>query len=56
MDVAEAMTRSEFTPAQLRAAACASEKSAQVRRLLATALVLQGVLRQKAAAQCGMER
>jgi transposase len=56
MGVAVAVTRSEFTPAQLRAAACASEKSAQVRRLLAIALVLEGVPRQQAAAQCGMDR
>jgi transposase len=51
-----AVTRSELTPVELRAAACASEKSAQVRRLLAIALILEGVPRQQAAAQCGMDR
>jgi transposase len=56
MGAAVAVTRSELTPAQLRAAACASEEPAQVRRLLAIALVLEGVPRQQAAAQCGMDR
>ena len=56
MGKAVAVTRREFTPAQLRAAACASEEPAQVRRLLAIALVLEGVQRQQAAEQCGMDR
>ena len=56
MGKAVAVTRREFTPAQLRAAACAVEEPAQVRRLLAIALVLEGVPRQQAAAQCGMDR
>src|SRR3954468_20724750 len=56
MGAAVAVTRSELTPAQLRAAACASEEPAQVRRLLAIALVLEGMPRQQAAAQCGMDR
>ena len=56
MGAAVAVTRSELTPAQLRAAACAAEASTQVRRLLAIALVLEGVPRQQAAAQCGMDR
>src|SRR5919205_3084989 len=56
MGAAVAVIRSEFTPAQLRAAACASEEPAQVRRLLAIALVLEGVPRQRGAAQCGMDR
>src|SRR4051794_41521258 len=56
MGAAVAVTRSELTPAQLRSAACASEESAQVRRLLAIALVLEGVPWQQAAAQCGMDR
>jgi transposase len=56
MSVAVAVTRSELTPAQLRTAARASEEPAQVRRLLAIALVLEGVPRQQAAAQCGMDR
>jgi transposase len=56
MSLAVALTRSELTPAQLRSAACASEEPAQVRRLLAIALVLEGVPRQQAAEQCGMDR
>jgi transposase len=53
---AVAVTRGELTPAQLRAGARASEEPAQVRRLLAIGLVLEGVPRQQAAAQCGMDR
>ena len=56
MGAAVAVTRGELTPAQLRAAARASGEPAQVRRLLAIALVLEGVPRQQAAAQCGMDR
>src|ERR671939_1501772 len=56
MGAAVAVTRSEFTPAQLRSAACASEEPAQVRRLLAIALVLEGMPRQQAAEQRGMDR
>ena len=56
MGAAVTVTRREFTPAQLRSAACASEGPAQARRLLAIALVLEGVPRQQAAAQCGMDR
>jgi transposase len=56
MGAAVAVTRGELTPAQLRSAACASGEPAQVRRLLAVALVLEGVPRQQAAAQCGMDR
>ena len=56
MGSAVAVTRGELTAAQLRSAACASEEPAQVRRLLAIALVLEGVPRQQAAAQCGMDR
>ena len=56
MGAAVTVTRREFTPAQLRSAACASEEPAQVRRLLAIALVLEGVPRQQAAEQCGMDR
>src|SRR5919199_4338648 len=56
MGAAVAVSRSELTPAQLRSAACASEEPAQVRRLLAMALVLEGVPRQQAAEQCGMDR
>ena len=56
MGVAVAVTQRELTPAQLRSAACASEDPAQVRRLLAIALVLEGVPRQQAAEQTGMDR
>ena len=56
MGAAVAVSRSELTPAQLRSAACASEEPAQVRRLLAIALVLEGMPRQQAAEQCGMDR
>jgi hypothetical protein len=45
MGAAVAVTRRELTPAQLHAAACAAEEPAQVRRLLAIALVLEGVPR-----------
>ncbi len=56
MGAAVAVTRSELTPAQLRSAACASEEPAQVRRLLAIALVLEGMPRRQAAERCGMDR
>ena len=56
MGAAVAVTRRELTPAQLRSAACASEDPAQVRRLPAIALVLEGVPRQRAAEQTGMDR
>ena len=56
MGAAVTVIRKELTPAQLRSAACGSEEPAQVRRLLAIALVLEGVPRQQAAAQCGMDR
>jgi len=56
MGVAVAVARRELTSAQLRPAACASEDPTQIRRLLAIALVLEGVPRQQAAEQCGMDR
>ena len=56
MGVAVAVTRRELAPAQLRAAACAGEDPAQVRRLLAIALVLEGAPRRQAAEQTGMDR
>ena len=56
MGAVVAVSRSELTPAQLRSAACATEEPAQVRRLLAIALVLEGMPRQQAAEQCGMDR
>lgn len=58
MGKAVAVTRLELAPAQLRSAAADARAAepAQVRRLLAIALVLEGVPRQQAAAQCGMDR
>src|SRR5215208_7024325 len=56
MSAAVAVTRSEFTPAQLRSAACASEEPAQVRRLLAIALVLEGVPRRFCQNSCQTRR
>ena len=56
MGAAVAVTRGELTAARLRSAACASEEPAQVRRLLAIALVLEGMPRQQAAEQCGRVR
>ena len=56
MVAAVVVTRSELTPTQLRSAACASDEPAQVRRLLAIALVLEGMPRRQAAEQCGMDR
>ncbi len=56
MGQAVAVTRRDLTPVHLRAAACGSAEPAQVRRLLAVALVLEGIPRQQAAAQCGMDR
>ena len=56
MPVAVAVTRKELTPVQLRLVASASKQPAQVRRLLAIALVLEGVPRQQAAEPGGMDR
>ena len=51
-----AITRKENTPEDLRAAAKSCENPAALRRLLAIALVLEGVSREAAARQCGMDR
>ena len=56
MGLAVAVTRTDFTPAELRTASRASGDAAQVRRLLAIALVRDGVSRSQAAAQTGMDR
>jgi transposase len=48
--------RTDLTASDLRSAACRSEEVAQARRLLAIALVLEGVSRRQAAAQTGMDR
>lgn len=50
------ITRTEQTPAALRAIAAKSRDGAQVRRLLAIALILEGKSRTEAAAQSGMDR
>jgi transposase len=56
MGAAVRITRSEYTGAELRALARKSEDGAQVRRLLAVALVLDGRARGEAAALNGMDR
>ncbi len=56
MGAAVTVTRREFTPSRLRSAACASGEPAQVRRLLAIALILEGAPRRRAAEQCGIDR
>ena len=50
------VTRTEHTPAELRAFAAKSKDGAQVRRLLAIALVLEGCSRSQAAELSGMDR
>ena len=56
MGRALAVTRTDHTAAELRAAASKSDDAAQVRRLLAIALVLDGDARTEAAEQTGMDR
>ncbi len=51
-----AITRTDHTAAGLRSLASKSNDGAQVRRLLALALVLEGCSRTEAAEQSGMER
>ncbi len=48
--------RSELTAAQLRAAAVRSRDAQAARRMLAIALVLEGMDRKTAAESCGMDR
>ena len=50
------ITRIELTPAQLRAAAGKTKDARAARRMLAIALVLEGVDRRTAAATYGMDR
>jgi transposase len=50
------ITRDEFTAADLRVAAAKCSDGAQVRRILALALVLEGYPRSEAAALNGMDR
>ena len=54
--VAIAITRRELTAADLRAAAAKSRDARAARRMLAIALVLEGVDRRTAAETCGMDR
>lgn len=51
-----AITRMELTAAQVRAAAAKVKDAVAARRMLAIALVLEGVDRKTAAATCGMDR
>jgi transposase len=50
------ITRQDYTSAELRREAARSGDGAQARRLLALALVLEGVSRTEAAKLCGMDR
>jgi transposase len=54
--VAIAITRTELTASELRAAAAKSRDARAARRMLAIALVLEGVDRKTAAESCGMDR
>lgn len=54
--VAIVITRRELTAAELRAAAAKSRDAQASRRMLALALVLEGVDRKTAAETCGMDR
>jgi transposase len=56
MGIAIGITRDEHNAASLRASAARTKDSAQTRRLLAIALVLEGVSRLEAARQTGMDR
>ncbi len=56
MGTAVRITRGDLTAAELRAAAAKSTDGAQVRRILALALVLDGRPRKEAAAFNGMDR
>ena len=51
-----AITRRELTASQLRAAAGKTKDARAARRMLAIALVLEGVDRRAAAETCGMDR
>ena len=56
MGVAIRITRTDHTAAALRGLAAKSNDAAQVRRLLAIAMILEGKPRHEAAAQAGMDR
>ena len=54
--VAISITRLDLTAAELRAGAVKSRDAQAARRMLALALVLEGVDRKTAAQTCGMDR
>lgn len=56
MIMALAITRTDLSAADLRAAACWTKDSDQARRLLALALVMEGTSRTAAAQAAGMDR
>ena len=56
MGAAVEITRREMTPAELRAAVGRVKDGRAARRILAIALVLEGVDRKSAAQSCGMDR
>ena len=56
MGAAVSITRLDLTAWELRKAASGEKNSAAARRILALALVLDGVDRKTAAETCGMER
>src|SRR5260370_23101333 len=56
MGAAISITRLDLTASELRKAASAEKDSGAARRILALALVLDGVGRKTAAETCGMER
>jgi len=56
MGVAVRITRADHTPSELRGMASRSRDSAQSRRLLAIAMILDGLTRFEAARQTGMDR
>ena len=56
MSRAIAITRTDMTGKELRAAAARSRDAQAARRMLAIALVLEGVERKSAAETCGMDR
>src|SRR6266404_1337593 len=56
MGAAVSITRLDLTASELRKAASGEKDSAAARRILALALVLDGVDRKTAAETCGMDR
>ena len=56
MGAAVSITRLDLTASELRKAASGEKNSAAARRILALALVLDGVDRKAAAETCGMDR